>query len=75
MQASPKCDTQPRALSGACHQECAGAFTEAAWLAAYFAAPAQPTVAMRAAPALSDQLVRELVDADELVIGTRDCCL
>ena len=45
-------------------------FTDARWLAAYFTPPAQQTEAMRAALALSDQLVRELVEADELVIGT-----
>ena len=39
-------------------------------LSACVTPPAQQTEAMRAALALSDQLVRELVDADELVIGT-----
>lgn len=50
--------------------ESALAFTDAAWLAAYFTPPGQQTPAMRGALALSDQLVAELVNADVVVIGT-----
>ena len=40
------------------------------WLAAYFTPPEAQTVEMKAQLALSDTLVRELLDCDELVIAT-----
>ena len=45
-------------------------FVTAPWLQAYFAPPDQHTPAMKDALALSDMLVAELLDADEIVIAT-----
>ncbi|ABD54937.1 FMN-dependent NADH-azoreductase [Jannaschia sp. CCS1] len=45
-------------------------FVTAPWLEAYFTPPDQHTDAMKQALALSDELVAELLNADELVIGT-----
>ncbi len=45
-------------------------FTDAAWLAAYFTPPPQQSIEMKQALQLSDQLVAELVSADDIVIGT-----
>lgn len=45
-------------------------FVTAPWLQAYFTPPDQHTIAMKDALALSDALVAELLDADEIVIGT-----
>ncbi len=45
-------------------------FTDAAFLAAYFTPPYQQSAGMKAALALSDELVAELLRADVIVIGT-----
>lgn len=45
-------------------------FVTAPWLNAYFTPPDRHTPEMKAALALSDELVAELLDADHLVIGT-----
>lgn len=46
------------------------AFLTAPWLKAYFTPPVQLTPAMKQELALSDELVAELIDADEIAIGT-----
>ena len=46
------------------------AFITAPWLQAYFTPPDQLTPAMKGELALSDELVAELVEADEIAIGT-----
>lgn len=45
-------------------------FVTAAWLQAYFTPPDLQTPEMKNALALSDELVAELLDAEEIVIGT-----
>ncbi|MEM7777959.1 MAG: NAD(P)H-dependent oxidoreductase [Pseudomonadota bacterium] len=45
-------------------------FVTAPWLLAYFTPPGQHTPEMKNTLALSDELVAELLDADELAIGT-----
>ena len=45
-------------------------FVTAPWLEAYFTPPAQHSPAMKAALRLSDQLVAELLAADQVVIAT-----
>ncbi len=45
-------------------------FVNEDWIAAAYSDPAEHTPAQRAAIAVSDQLVEELLAADELVIGT-----
>ena len=45
-------------------------FVTAPWLQAYFTPPEHHTPEMKAALALSDELVAELLDADEIAIGT-----
>ncbi len=45
-------------------------FVTASWLEAYFTPPDQHTPAMSETLALSDELVAELLDADEIAIGT-----
>ena len=46
------------------------AFLTAPWLQAYFTPPDQLTPAMKQELALSDELVAELLEADEIAIGT-----
>ena len=65
LSANPDGTIVRRDLSGTALQ-----FTNAAWLEAYFTPPDQQTPAMKAALALSDELVAELVKADVLAIGT-----
>lgn len=50
--------------------ETALTFVSAPWLQAYFTAPPEHTDEMRQALALSDELVAELLAADEIAIGT-----
>jgi FMN-dependent NADH-azoreductase len=45
-------------------------FVTAPWLQAYFTPPDHHTAEMKGALALSDELVAELLDADEIAIGT-----
>jgi FMN-dependent NADH-azoreductase len=45
-------------------------FVTAPWLQAYFTPPDLHTTEMKGALALSDELVAELLDADEIAIGT-----
>ncbi len=45
-------------------------FVTAPWLQAYFTLPEHHTPEMKAALAFSDELVAELLDADEIAIGT-----